>query len=521
MPLSASGFDDDFGDDGFQVIDLTGWVAHCPDKVPVGLLTAKLSFRDDDSEWRSAIQRQKEAEERAGRRKATEDRDAALARQLHGRPSPSTSPSPFGATSRPTPNSNAFDRILGGSGWRSGMLDRVKQEPGLALATRPHASPRTEQGINRHTAASPTVKPEPTARRSKMPGTFEDSDTESDAFEPRNSQVAFGVPSRLPQPSFPSLGSPSPFSSYAAASSQPTLPSISQSLGFGSHDPFRQSPGLPPAEFARQASIARANGSASSGWPSVGPIGHQMHRPGSRTPDSALNPYAMSRTPQLGMPPLGGARPGYMTNGAYYPQPGPSSLPGNLAATINRVNRYDFNKMLDDHGRPLDARITNYLDDYINDPRKTEEDIKQLLSNIRPDMDIPEEERGETPEAMKYPLYVHQQVALKWMMDMEEGTNKGGILADDMGLGKTISTLALMVSRPSADNIKTNLIIGPVSLIKQWELEIKKKLKGTHKLRRPPPSPKEEVLRRLEETRCRAHHLRVARRRVEAVPDPY
>lgn len=34
---------------------------------------------------------------------------------------------------------------------------------------------------------------------------------------------------------------------------------------------------------------------------------------------------------------------------------------------------------------------------------------------------------------------------------MEEGTNKGGILADDMGLGKTISTLALIVSRPSAD----------------------------------------------------------------------
>ena len=34
---------------------------------------------------------------------------------------------------------------------------------------------------------------------------------------------------------------------------------------------------------------------------------------------------------------------------------------------------------------------------------------------------------------------------------MEEGTNKGGILADDMGLGKTISTLALMLSRPSTD----------------------------------------------------------------------
>jgi hypothetical protein len=36
---------------------------------------------------------------------------------------------------------------------------------------------------------------------------------------------------------------------------------------------------------------------------------------------------------------------------------------------------------------------------------------------------------------------------------MEEGTNKGGILADDMGLGKTISTLALILCRPSSDRL--------------------------------------------------------------------
>jgi SNF2 family DNA or RNA helicase len=35
---------------------------------------------------------------------------------------------------------------------------------------------------------------------------------------------------------------------------------------------------------------------------------------------------------------------------------------------------------------------------------------------------------------------------------MEEGKNKGGILADDMGLGKTISSLALILSRPSTDS---------------------------------------------------------------------
>jgi SNF2 family DNA or RNA helicase len=34
---------------------------------------------------------------------------------------------------------------------------------------------------------------------------------------------------------------------------------------------------------------------------------------------------------------------------------------------------------------------------------------------------------------------------------MEESNNKGGILADDMGLGKTISSLALILNRPSSD----------------------------------------------------------------------
>ncbi|KAG8420568.1 hypothetical protein J3459_010975 [Metarhizium acridum] len=67
------------------------------------------------------------------------------------------------------------------------------------------------------------------------------------------------------------------------------------------------------------------------------------------------------------------------------------------------------------------------------------------------------------------------------MKQMEEGTNKGGILADDMGLGKTISTLSLMLSNRSTSRPKTNLIIGPLSLIRQWEEELQKKTKLAHR----------------------------------------
>ncbi|KAK4250903.1 SNF2 family N-terminal domain-containing protein [Corynascus novoguineensis] len=431
------GFDEGLGD---QVIDLT-----C----------------DDDSVWRSAIKRQKEAEERASRIKAEMDRDAALARAFSGRASPTPNDPTFASPSQLGHN-NAFGRILGrssqSSSRTSGASGQAKPEPGLTLATRPHSSVKAEPTsftgprFDRHHRKPPATESEQEEDAFRMSGDYADSDEETDTFgrhNPRPSVVALSQPSRSTLPSLPS-----PFSrpAYNPMGSVPKLPTLHAESGF------------PAIELARQSSMARQEGLP---WPPIGPNGQRVH--------------ATHRGSQYFS--TGYARPGFMSNGAYYAPPGPSAFPGSsLAQTISRVNGYDFNSMTDMHGNPLNERLTTFLDDYVNDPRKTEEDIQKLLSNIRPDMDVPEEERGETPEAMRYPLYPHQQLALKWMGNMEEGTNKGGILADDMGLGKTISTLALMVSRPSTDNVKTNLIIGPVALIKQWELEVKKKLKGSHQL---------------------------------------
>ncbi|KAJ6446828.1 SWI/SNF family DNA-dependent ATPase Ris1 [Purpureocillium lavendulum] len=160
----------------------------------------------------------------------------------------------------------------------------------------------------------------------------------------------------------------------------------------------------------------------------------------------------------------------------------PSMGGSSLMDAISRSNMVDYSTMQYQNGQALPDRLSDFLQEAYHDPRVTEKELDELLQNIRPDMDIPERNRDGTPAGLKGALYLHQELALSWMKKMEDGSNKGGILADDMGLGKTISTLALMLDRPHAKRPKTNLIIGPLSLIRQWEDELKTKTKSMYRM---------------------------------------
>ncbi|KAJ4990987.1 SNF2 family domain-containing protein [Stagonosporopsis vannaccii] len=110
--------------------------------------------------------------------------------------------------------------------------------------------------------------------------------------------------------------------------------------------------------------------------------------------------------------------------------------------------------------------------------------VENLLGNVSAhDAEDAPERREQTPSIMCSQLKEYQKIGLTWLMKMETGTNKGGILADGMGLGKTVQAISLICARPSKDPArKTTLIIAPVALMRQWEKEIERHVHPNHRL---------------------------------------
>lgn len=445
-----------------------------------------------------ARERQQIYEAAMRRRREEEQADAEIARRLSQ--TPANNPSPFAAP--PSSQRPAIQTTLSHNGSYSKPPPMPRPgpsdiPPSLSQQPRPSYSFPTSSGRPgmpgvKSEVQPPNVKREPqytsqsgnTRNNGRAPVvdlTGDDSDDEPLEIAPnkytpsrRSALPVERTKSLLPQ------GQQSPY----AHASYPTMPGAypGMSMTFnGNGQPAYPSPN--PTRAYPGASMAY-NGQQAYASPIPPTLQHNPSSSGYRMPprpNAASDPWA-----------VGGARnvprgPGGPLEELQRLLPGSSLRPYSL---------YDDEDDDDDEPMYTGSRMINsYLGhediyrrrfDQIqdHDPAKTAEEINDLLNNIRPDEDVPDELLVPTPEAMSVRLHKYQEAGLTWLKKCEEGTNKGGILADDMGLGKTIQMLSLLVTRKSEDpRCKTTLIVAPVALLRQWKQEIQQKIKtGRHAL---------------------------------------
>lgn len=384
---TPSAGDEIFGDDD-SMIDLTG----------------------DDVEIEQALQNQKLAYSRLERTKE----DERLARSLQQAVQSDGSADSMPASPAPT-GPNAFDRILG----RPSQSSQGHASHGQISQQLPSQGPEQSLGQVGSSLARGPSQP----NNFSMPGSFDADDEDDMGFDPSPF-----IPTR-------------PYSASAMGSINTSMPTTGNPVVRSSANglypmitPGLYIPNTPAADMARQAALSRQQGYGPSGGYGAA---FNLNGPASA---NGFASYAGDSSPMASL----SNRPGTLSSGAYAPlqswdtdnalNPHPTvpGLPGGyLGNIIDQTNQIDWDNGLDSEGNPLSARLRTFAEDLYDDPRKTAEEIKDLLANIRPDEEIPEEDRIGTPEALRYPLYPHQQLALQWMTNTENGKNKSGILADD------------------------------------------------------------------------------------------
>lgn len=155
---------------------------------------------------------------------------------------------------------------------------------------------------------------------------------------------------------------------------------------------------------------------------------------------------------------------------------------GRMGALPPGVNPVDLTTTIAYEQPPIQPVIQQPIG-YQSNIYADDSDIRNLMDNIKPPEDLIEGMES-TPEELNISLLKHQRIGVAWMKRMEDSRHHGGILADDMGLGKTVQTIALMMAHKPLDELecKTTLIVGPVSLLRQWAAEIESKIKPTYPL---------------------------------------
>lgn len=321
------------------------------------------------------------------------------------------------------PARSAFDRLSG-----------AHQQQANVEAAPPYAS---QHGPGRKLpwAPSSAVKTE------VQPGT---------GFRPYASSISSGIKRETPASSTP--GGFNPYASSIPSSMKREAPASSTS----SFSPYASSARIKPEAASRPMPGSFREDTPDASDSDIEIIPSSAFRDNGRRPQLKAMPasprgsssssaldiamYGTQQKPEW----MNGNTPGMMQNGGsgfVYPQAGGSMQAGpfhrdmSSSFTMNNIPAYNgygaanqqevagpshmsnHNPLADIIARSGNNNfdeLTNYLNlgdqmngqlDYImNDPRKTDQEIKDLLENIRPDMDLAPENREGTPEGLVYPL---------------------------------------------------------------------------------------------------------------------
>lgn len=281
-------------------------------------------------------------------------------------------------------------------------------------------------------ASSPlTVREDPFSAPS-LPVKQENGYRRNDGYIPiKKENLHQTLPTRIPSSDFINLDSDDEFEQPNGAAGHPSSDLVEvDSAAFPSSNPHDQARSSVPGAYNSYGSNMGSSSSANWGY-AAGQFSQSLANTANDIYNSAVN-LVDQQIAGYGNTPIGFDGSSVHGNNDY----------GNNYSNFVDLVDYDqqprdfTHTFFDRHGiNPEDpansALVESYrsrVDYVMHDPTRTATEIKTLLENIRPDEDLPPENREGTPEAMKYNLMEHQKLGLAWMKKMEEGSNKGGIL---------------------------------------------------------------------------------------------
>lgn len=113
----------------------------------------------------------------------------------------------------------------------------------------------------------------------------------------------------------------------------------------------------------------------------------------------------------------------------------------------------------------------------VTDAEHSDENFKERAELLRKILSVDKTPEQALPIRLKAKLRPYQNIGYQWLLCLLKA-GLGALLADDMGLGKTLQALAAMLHLKEQGLVSRVLIIAPLTVLGNWEEEIRKWTKG-------------------------------------------